>query len=104
MKLLSVIIVAMTLAFAPLCAFAQAAAQKLIPLRVAYDGYSARYPNSCGGGYWARRPIYDRWGNLRGYSRPRFICPSASRNRSGANSWRTYIPAPHLRPYGLKGN
>lgn len=45
------------------------------PGYVAYDGYSARYPNSCGGGYWARRPVYDRWGNLRGYSRPRFICP-----------------------------
>ena len=30
MKLLSVIIVAMTLAFAPLCAFAQAAAQMVV--------------------------------------------------------------------------
>ena len=45
------------------------------PGYVAYDGYRARYPHSCGGGYWARRPIYDRWGNVRGYSRPRFICP-----------------------------
>ena len=45
------------------------------PGYVAYDGYYARYPHSCGGGYWARRPVYDRWGNVRGWSRPRFICP-----------------------------
>ncbi len=45
------------------------------PGYVAYDGYSARYPVSCPGGFWARRPVYDRWGNVRGYSRPRFICP-----------------------------
>lgn len=45
------------------------------PGYVAYDGYYARYPVSCPGGYWARRPVYDRWGNVRGYSRPRFICP-----------------------------
>jgi hypothetical protein len=45
------------------------------PGYVAYDGYYGRHPNSCYGGYWARRPVYDRWGNVRGYSRPRFICP-----------------------------
>ena len=45
------------------------------PGYVAYDGYSARYPVSCPGGFWARRPAYDRRGNVRGYSRPRFICP-----------------------------
>jgi hypothetical protein len=45
------------------------------PGYVAYVGYSARYPVSCPGGFWARRPVYDRWGNVRGYSRPRFICP-----------------------------
>jgi hypothetical protein len=45
------------------------------PGYVAYDGYYARYPISCPGGYWARRPVYDRWGNVRGWSRPRFICP-----------------------------
>jgi len=39
-KLLSMTIAALTLAFAPLAAFAQSPAQKLIPLRVAYDGYS----------------------------------------------------------------
>ena len=45
------------------------------PGYVAYDGYRARYPHSCPGGYWARRPVYDRWGNVRGWSRARFICP-----------------------------
>lgn len=45
------------------------------PGYVAYDGYYARYPHRCDGGYWARRPVYDRWGNVRGWSRPRFICP-----------------------------
>ena len=45
------------------------------PGYVAYDGYYGRRPHSCYGGYWARRPVYDRWGNVRGYSRPRFICP-----------------------------
>lgn len=45
------------------------------PGYVAYDGYYERYPVSCPGGYWARRPVYDRWGNVRGWSRPRFICP-----------------------------
>lgn len=45
------------------------------PGYVAYDGYYGRHPTSCYGGYWARRPVYDRWGNVRGWSRPRFICP-----------------------------
>jgi hypothetical protein len=45
------------------------------PGYVAYDGYYGRRPASCYGGYWARRPVYDRWGNVRGWSRPRFICP-----------------------------
>jgi hypothetical protein len=45
------------------------------PGYVAYDGYYGRHPVSCYGGYWARRPVYDRWGNVRGWSRPRFICP-----------------------------
>ena len=45
------------------------------PGYVAYDGYYGRRPVSCYGGYWARRPVYDRWGNVRGWSRPRFICP-----------------------------
>ena len=45
------------------------------PGYVVYQGYSAPYPAACPGGYWARRPLYDRWGNMVGYSRPRFICP-----------------------------
>jgi hypothetical protein len=38
-------------------------------------GYNAPYPVACPGGYWARRPLVDRWGNVVGYSRPRFFCP-----------------------------
>lgn len=45
------------------------------PGYVVYDGYSRRYPASCQGGYWARRPLHDRWGNFVGWSRPRFVCP-----------------------------
>ena len=45
------------------------------PGYVVYEGYGARYPASCPGGYWARRPMHDRWGNFVGWSRPRFICP-----------------------------
>ena len=45
------------------------------PGYVVYNGYSRRYPVSCRGGYWARRPVYDRWGNVVGWSKPRFVCP-----------------------------
>jgi hypothetical protein len=45
------------------------------PGYVAYDGYYAAAPVGCPGGYWARRPLIDRWGNVVGYSRPRFFCP-----------------------------
>lgn len=45
------------------------------PGYVVYDGYGAPYPVACPGGYWARRPVHDRWGNVIGWSRPRFICP-----------------------------
>lgn len=45
------------------------------PGYVAYDGYYQAYPTSCAGGYWARRRLYDRWGNVVGWSRPRFVCP-----------------------------
>jgi hypothetical protein len=40
-----------------------------------YYAYYAPAPVACPGGYWARRPIYDRWGNIVGYSRPRWFCP-----------------------------
>lgn len=40
-----------------------------------YSYYGAA-PVGCPGGYWARRPIVDRWGNVVGYSRPRFFCPA----------------------------
>jgi hypothetical protein len=42
---------------------------------VVYEGYRRPYPDGCPGGYWARRPLHDRWGNFVGWSRPRFICP-----------------------------
>jgi hypothetical protein len=45
------------------------------PGYVVYPGYSAAYPVGCPGGYWARRPLVDQWGNVVGYSRPRFFCP-----------------------------
>lgn len=45
------------------------------PGYVAYDGYYAQGPVDCPGGYWARRPRFDQWGNMVGYSRPRFFCP-----------------------------
>jgi hypothetical protein len=44
-----------------------------------YEPYPAYYqpsPYGCPGGYWARRPVVDRWGNVVGYSRPRFFCPA----------------------------
>lgn len=45
------------------------------PGYVVYDGYRARYPADCPGGYWARRPVRDGYGNVVGWSRPRFVCP-----------------------------
>jgi hypothetical protein len=45
------------------------------PGYVAYPGYGAAYPVGCPGGYWARRPLVDPYGNVVGYSRPRFFCP-----------------------------
>ena len=45
------------------------------PGYVAYDDYYAPSPYACPDGYWARRPLHDRWGNFVGWSRPRFICP-----------------------------
>ena len=45
------------------------------PGYVVYEGYGARYPVDCPGGYWARRPVRDGYGNVVGWSRPRFVCP-----------------------------
>jgi hypothetical protein len=45
------------------------------PGYVAYPAYAAPYPVGCPGGYWARRPLVDQWGNVVGYTRPRFFCP-----------------------------
>jgi hypothetical protein len=45
------------------------------PGYVVYEGYGAPYPVGCPGGYWARRPLNDRYGNFIGWSRPRFVCP-----------------------------
>jgi hypothetical protein len=42
---------------------------------VAYPAYAAPYPVGCPGGYWARRPLYNPYGEFVGYSRPRFFCP-----------------------------
>ena len=40
-----------------------------------YPAYAPAYPAACPGGYWARRPVRDGYGNFVGWSRPRFICP-----------------------------
>ena len=40
-----------------------------------YGEYHGAYPVGCPGGYWARRPLLDPYGNVVGYSRPRFFCP-----------------------------
>ena len=45
------------------------------PGYVVYEGYGAPYPAGCPGGYWARRPLRDAYGNFIGWSKPRFICP-----------------------------
>ena len=44
-----------------------------------YEPYPAFYgppAYGCPGGYWARRPIQDPYGNVVGWSRPRFFCPA----------------------------
>jgi len=42
---------------------------------VPYNSYVVHYPVDCPGGYWARRPIRDEFGQVVGWSRPRFFCP-----------------------------
>jgi len=46
------------------------------PGYMAYDGYYAAAPVGCPGGYWGRRPLRDQFGNVVGWSRPRFFCPA----------------------------
>jgi hypothetical protein len=45
------------------------------PGYVPYAGYGAPVPVACPGGYWARQPLLDQWGNVVSYSPPRFFCP-----------------------------
>ncbi len=40
-----------------------------------YPAYGVAPAYGCPGGYWARRPVRDQWGNVVGWSRPRFFCP-----------------------------
>jgi len=40
-----------------------------------YPNYYAGPPVGCPGGYWARRPLTDGYGNFVGYSKPRYFCP-----------------------------
>ena len=41
-----------------------------------YPTYAVAPAYGCPGGYWARRPIRDPYGNVVGWSRPRFFCPA----------------------------
>jgi hypothetical protein len=50
-------------------------AYAVAPGYVPYAAYGAPVPVGCPGGYWARRPLVDQYGNVVGYSRPRFFCP-----------------------------
>ena len=46
------------------------------PGYVPYGAYGGPVPVGCPGGYWARMPVYDGYGNVVGYrGRPRFFCP-----------------------------
>ena len=46
------------------------------PGYVPYAAYGGPVPVGCPGGYWARVPVYDPYGNVVGYrGRPRFFCP-----------------------------
>ncbi len=42
----------------------------------AYPTYVAAYPVDCPGGYWARRPIRNEWGQVVAWGKPRFFCPA----------------------------
>jgi len=41
-----------------------------------YPVYAAPAPYACPGGYWARRPMRDGYGNVVGWTRPRYFCPA----------------------------
>ena len=41
-----------------------------------YGAYAAPVPVGCPGGYWARRPIVNPYGQIVGYGRARFFCPA----------------------------
>ena len=46
------------------------------PGYVAYPAYAGGPPVGCPGGYWARVPVVDPYGNVVGYrGRPRYFCP-----------------------------
>jgi hypothetical protein len=46
------------------------------PGYVPYGAYGGPAPVGCPGGYWARMPVYDPYGNVVGYrGRPHFFCP-----------------------------
>lgn len=46
------------------------------PGYVPYAAYDGGPPVGCPGGYWARVPVYDPYGNVVGYrGRPRYFCP-----------------------------
>ena len=46
------------------------------PGYVPYGAYAGGPPVGCPSGYWARRPVYDPYGNVVGYrGRPQFFCP-----------------------------
>src|ERR1044072_988538 len=46
------------------------------PGYVPYAAYGGPVPVGCPGGYWARMPVMDAYGNVIGYrGRPRYFCP-----------------------------
>jgi hypothetical protein len=46
------------------------------PGYAAYPGYAYGPPVGCPGGYWARVPVTDPYGNVIGWrGKPRFFCP-----------------------------
>ena len=46
------------------------------PGYVPYGAYEAGPPVGCPGGYWARVPVYDPYGNVVGWrGRPQYFCP-----------------------------